>query len=1121
MSGPGDIVAHVDGDESVGAGMEFDMIARLVGRETAERGLRYAEQHRVSDVKWDDERLVLRALVKGTESKPYRAMAKFNARPADSLDYNFGHCSCPVTINCKHVAAMLFDTSDYYAVHYRNMPSDLHSAAPDGQTDPAPREALLPEPPRAQPPAERQRKPKAETVSWRHALDSLLKPDTRSTVPLALQFELVARRQSALRPIRDAGSEPAYRLGVRPARLGDAGRWVVGGVSWRELNYYGGSANYRPEHFRWFTEFYALFKSQTNVYYPNEQRLFLDDFTNPKLWTLLTEAAAVGVELISTKAGGRVTLHDPGATPTFDIRRAAELTVSPVINLRGEPVPPDRLGFIGKPAHGIYSWESANAAAIDVAQLSTTIPPDVMSLIVAEAKLTVPKDDESDFTTRYYPLLSRRLDVVSGDDSFEAPDAALPVLLLEANYADSRTLELNWSWIYSGGAKKTLRPRPGEFRIVEFEQSVLDSLPIPAEKLVPEQTLTGTHAIDFSSDILDQLQRLEQVRVEITGERPDYQPAENAPIVRVERKADAEEGDWLDLSVTVSIDGEIIAFAALFAALAAGRGNFILPSGKYFPLNVPELARLRELIDEAATLEDQPPDGMRISKFQVGLWEEFEKLGIIEAQSSAWRTALKQLAGMDEMPSPALPDGLRASLRPYQADGFRWLAMLWQYRLGGILADDMGLGKTVQALALILHAKSTGAPGPFLVVAPTSVVPGWAAETDKFTPGLKAVAISETSRKRGSTLKEAARGADIIVTSYTLFRLDIDEYRAEDWAGLILDEAQAAKNHQARLYQCARRIDTPFKIAITGTPMENNLMELWSIFSIVAPGLFPANRRFAEYYRRPIEKSGNSERLAQLRRRIRPFIMRRRKQQVALDLPDKQEQIIELGLDSQHRRIYQMHLQRERKKVLGLIADMDKNRVAIFRSLTLLRQLSLAPVLIDDDHAGVPSAKIDALTEQLLDLVAEGHRALVFSQFTGFLGLIRQRLTAEGVDYSYLSGSTRNRAAVIDGFKNGDKNVFLISLKAGGVGLNLTEADYCFIMDPWWNPATEAQAVDRTHRIGQTKNVMVYRLVASDTIEEKVMELKERKAKLFAGVLDDGEFLSSKLSADDVRGLFT
>jgi SNF2 family DNA or RNA helicase len=315
-------------------------------------------------------------------------------------------------------------------------------------------------------------------------------------------------------------------------------------------------------------------------------------------------------------------------------------------------------------------------------------------------------------------------------------------------------------------------------------------------------------------------------------------------------------------------------------------------------------------------------------------------------------------------------------------------------------------------------------------------------------------------------------------------------------------------------------VATPFKVAITGTPMENNLMELWSLLSITAPGLFPNPERFKDYYARPIEKGGNAELLAQLRRRIRPLIMRRTKEQVAADLPEKQEQVLEVELHPRHRKVYQTHLQRERQKVLGLLDDVNHNRFTILRSLTLLRQLALHAGLVDEEHSDVPSAKIDALAEQIEDVVGGGHRALVFSQFTRFLRMARARLESAGVECCYLDGTTTNRGAVISSFKEGTAPVFLISLKAGGFGLNLTEADYCFLLDPWWNPATEAQAVDRTHRIGQTRNVMVYRLIASGTIEEKVMALKARKAELFSSVIDSDGAFSSALSADDIRALF-
>jgi SNF2 family DNA or RNA helicase len=449
----------------------------------------------------------------------------------------------------------------------------------------------------------------------------------------------------------------------------------------------------------------------------------------------------------------------------------------------------------------------------------------------------------------------------------------------------------------------------------------------------------------------------------------------------------------------------------------------------------------------------------------------------------------------------------------------------------------MGLGKTVQALALACAAKEAAreetpaadyaAPGsapsgsaPFLVVAPTSVVGNWEAETARFAPGLTVRAISETFAKSGADPAVAMAGADIVITSYALFRIDYEAYASRKWAALLLDEAQFVKNHQSKAYQCARKLPAAFKLAITGTPLENNLMEFWSLTSIVAPGLFASPSRFAEYYQKPVEKNGDKGQLDKLRRRVRPLMLRRTKEQVIHDLPPKQEQILEVVLNPRHQKVYQTHLQRERQKILGLIEDVNKNRFTIFQSLTLLRQLSLDASLVDPSLSGVRSSKLDVLFEQLEDLVAEGHRALIFSQFTGFLGKVRERLVEEKIEFCYLDGGTRNRSDVVNEFKNGSAPVFLISLKAGGFGLNLTEADYVFLLDPWWNPASEAQAVDRTHRIGQARNVMVYRLVAKDTIEEKVMALKAKKSQLFADVMEGDALSGGSLTAEDLAGLF-
>jgi SNF2 family DNA or RNA helicase len=379
--------------------------------------------------------------------------------------------------------------------------------------------------------------------------------------------------------------------------------------------------------------------------------------------------------------------------------------------------------------------------------------------------------------------------------------------------------------------------------------------------------------------------------------------------------------------------------------------------------------------------------------------------------------------------------------------------------------------------------------------------------------------VDRTSAKRAEPLTEVRARSDIVVTSYTLLRLDEDEYGALPWGAVIFDEAQFVKNRTAATYRSARRLRARVKFAVTGTPMENNLMDLWSMLSIATPGLFPSPDTFTDTYRTPIEAGGAPDVLARLRRRVRPVLMRRTKEEVATELPPKQEQVLSIPLSAGHRRLYDRHLAAVRKQVLGLVGDLDHNRIAVLASLTRLRQLSLSPALVE---AGQPpvSAKIDALVEMLGDMIAEGHRALVFSQFTSFLALVKARLDAEHISYVYLDGRTRNREQRINSFKNGTDPVFLISLKAGGFGLNLTEADYVFVLDPWWNPAVENQAIDRAHRIGQESTVMVYRLVSEDTIEEKVVALQERKRALFDSVVGEASSLAAPLSAEDIRGLF-
>ncbi|SMD11323.1 SNF2 helicase associated [Kibdelosporangium aridum] len=933
--------------------------------------------------------------------------------------------------------------------------------------------------------------------NWEQSLSSLLgSAPEPGGAPLGVELTL------ATEPLVSRACGPAPTVFAKVVRQGRSG-WVSGNVSWGRLTPFEG---YNDAHVRLLRQMYAVYKAQ-DMYPRDEKVIDLSRFETRHLWPMLDEAQQIGVELMNA---------DYGSGDLFlDATDGDELVIRPVVRVDGqEDVVPVR--FLGD-GHGLVyvsreeldETGEVDECRIGLAKLARPTPKSLQDMVLSDQRLRIPAAEKSRFVDRYYPRLRHTAQFVSADGSFTPPSISGPTLRLNASYRDDHQLDLDWEWLYRVGNSELRAPldaEPEAYRDLDQEQQILASLTVEPQG----RTLWDVNTMRFTTEVLPQIEELPGVEVEVFGVQPDYR---EAGAVRIGLSTEEIPGktDWFDLTVTITVDGRTVPFMDVFLALTRDEQYLLMPDGAYFSLQKPELRTLHKLIIEARGLLDQPSDSLQISRFQAGLWDELANLGVVDHQARAWRNQVRGL--LDEVPEFDVPESLDAQLRPYQLDGFRWLTFLWENHLGGVLADDMGLGKTLQTLALICHA---AADVPFLVVAPTSVVSTWEAEATRFAPGLRVVSISDTLRHKD--LGALIEGADVVVTSYTLMRLDVEHYAKLRWAGVIFDEAQVVKNHQSKVHQCARKLPAPFKLAITGTPMENNLMELWSLLSITAPGLFPSPVKFQQYYARRIERTGDPDLLAQLRRRVRPLIKRRTKDQVATDLPAKQEQILEVELHPKHRKVYQTHLQRERLRILGMVKDMNANRFTIFRSLTMLRQLSLHPALVDEKHQDLPCAKVDALLDQLHEVVEGGHRALVFSQFTSFLDIVRSKLD---VPYCYLDGTTRNRGKVVQQFKDGTAPVFLISLKAGGFGLNLTEADYCFLLDPWWNPATEAQAVDRTHRIGQSRNVIVYRLIAKDTIEEKVMALKAKKAELIASVLDEGDMFGSSLDADDIRALIS
>jgi superfamily II DNA or RNA helicase len=578
--------------------------------------------------------------------------------------------------------------------------------------------------------------------------------------------------------------------------------------------------------------------------------------------------------------------------------------------------------------------------------------------------------------------------------------------------------------------------------------------------------------------------------------------------------------DWLNLDTTFESGGAVVREEELRACLEHGRRLVRLEDGTFAPVDPNEvgdvLTRMAEIYATAGGRDKLPLS-------QAGRVQDLLKLVSNAKVSSSAKTLFSKIGNIDEIPSIPKPRTLRATLRPYQKEGFNWLVFLHEINSGGILADDMGLGKTVQAIALLTWAKTKYKRKLNLVVAPTSVVPNWEREISKFAPGLTTVVWQGPNRHQR---RDDLDKADVMITSYALLRRDEELLHELDLRYVILDEAQHIKNPMSHTARAAKKLKSERRLALTGTPIENRLSELWSIFDFVSPGLLGQLRTFEERIARPIDR-GDTDTAQRLRATIKPFVMRRVKKDVAQDLPEKIEQEMIVPLAEEQAKLYKQVLRQIRKSVLSEVEKQGVSRaqIQILVALTRLRQVACDPRLMklpDTDFTAAESGKLGALREIISEAVDGGHRVLVFSQFVEMLNHIRAALDEDDVEYEYLDGSTKNRIERVDRF-NEDETVpvFLISLKAGGTGLNLTGADTVVHFDPWWNPAVEDQATDRAHRIGQTKNVNVYKLIAEGTVEEKILQLSAKKRELVSNVLSTEGSPLKGLTKADVENLFS
>lgn len=600
-----------------------------------------------------------------------------------------------------------------------------------------------------------------------------------------------------------------------------------------------------------------------------------------------------------------------------------------------------------------------------------------------------------------------------------------------------------------------------------------------------------------------------------------------------------EQGGWFTLELGVLVGGERISLIPILVSLIAERpelftpealaalGDFDvilarLPDGRRLPLPAGRVRAILSVLVELH-LRELPAGPLRLPVLDAARLAALE-----EALQARWLGAdrlldlgqrLRTFRGIQEVEPPA---GLKVELRPYQRQGLSWLQFLREYALGGILADDMGLGKTLQTLAHLQLEKEAGRlDRPALVIAPTSVLGNWRAEAKRFAPGLKVLTLHGSGRKA-----EFGRipEHDVVLSTYPLLPRDVDTLREHEFHLLVLDEAQNIKNAKSAAAKAAGALKARHRLALTGTPLENHLGELWSQFNFLTPGLLHDEKTFRELYRTPIEKQGDRARQVALAARVKPFILRREKRDVATELPPKTEIPVRVTLDGDQRDLYETvrvtMLERVREELDA--RGLARSSIAILDALLKLRQAATDPRLVKLEAARKVegSAKLEWLMANLPQMVEEGRRILIFSQFATLLGMLEAPLTELGIPYAKLTGQTKDRAGPIARFQDGEAHVFLISLKAGGVGLNLTAADTVIHLDPWWNPAAENQATDRAYRIGQDKPVFVYKLIAAGSVEERILDLQARKAALAQGVLDGGLTSATQLTTGDLNVLF-
>lgn len=630
--------------------------------------------------------------------------------------------------------------------------------------------------------------------------------------------------------------------------------------------------------------------------------------------------------------------------------------------------------------------------------------------------------------------------------------------------------------------------------------------------------LEPEEAISFLLDAYPKL--VEQYRVYGEKALSKYKVRLTTPAITATVESNEDE-KWFSLEIEVEYDGQRVPIDTIWKAWIQGKRYVQLKDGSYTSLPESWLEKLAHKLRSMGLDPEKPPKD-RYEQFEAPALDNLlEDLPDVHTDPF-WNSLREKIHSFQEIKQLSVPVGLNATLRGYQAQGLSYLGFLREYGFGGILADEMGLGKTIQTLSFVQHMVERGNTGPNLIVVPTSVLPNWDREAEKFVPNLKRLIIYGTRREN---MFKQIDESQLVLTTYALLRRDLEELQNYEFNSIILDEAQNIKNPNTITARSVRKIKATQRLCLSGTPIENNLFELWSLFEFLMPGFLGSQHSFQRGIIKPI-KDGDADTLDYLRNRVKPFILRRTKAEVAKDLPPKIENIQYCALADEQAELYAALATKLRDQVLNDVDQkgMAKSQMSILDALLKLRQICCHPRLLKMDMPGfstnLPSGKFDAFKDMITDIVEEGHKVLVFSQFVSMLHIIRSWLQISEMPFTYLDGTSKDRFAQVDLFNNTKEiPIFLISLKAGGTGLNLTSADYVIHYDPWWNPAVENQATDRAHRIGQTAQVFSYKMICSNTVEEKILKLQDMKRGVAEAIIP-GQDSWKSLTRSDLEMLF-